>query len=771
MAPIWYRVVSQLRARRAGAVTVALLVAVVGALVLTLAAGVLRTLSTPDRYTAAVGDAYDISLEQFSGHPRVDEVEALPAVAAVEMATFVFGGVFPDGSEAPVDGFLFAGSPRPFGAVVDEGRAPDPTRPGEFVATRSWLAESGARLGDQFEARTITQGQADELGFDVPEPAGPTLPATLVGVITGATELQDSTPLALFPAGLLDVGDVGVASSVGVIALSGDATVDDLRSQLDALPAGQAFGLDTAEWVPADVRDAVRAQAQGLAVVAVIVAVASLVVVGQLLSRHVRLSDSHRVALGAMGLTRAQIIGDSLSFAALPVVIGSVLAAALAVAASGVFPVGFAARVEPAPGVRLDPLSHIVGAGLLAAGLLAWVLVALLLGSRERLALHRPGPMELLATRLRPGPAATGVRFALTRHPRDPGSVRAPVLGLVPVLGVLVGALTFGASVNRFIDEPARYGANFDFATGAGGDAVAEPVRELLEADPDVADLTLYGTLLTSVGSVSLDVTGMQPLRGTLEPEVLEGRLAERANEIVLGRVAARQLGVEVDEELTVVGVDGSVTFRVTGLAVIPSVEGGDGIGEGAVVTLDGFRRLDPGAAMSMAAVRLRSGATGAEERIGEMFGMTVGPPERPSTVVNLQRVRSTPFIVAASLAALAALSMAHQLITSARRRRRDLAVLRALGADRRWITRVLHWQATVLAAAVAVVALPLGVAAGRLVYRAYIDRIGARTDVDVPYRMLTAVVMSLLVLVNLAAIVPARRARDELPARVLGDE
>jgi predicted lysophospholipase L1 biosynthesis ABC-type transport system permease subunit len=30
---------------------------------------------------------------------------------------------------------------------------------------------------------------------------------------------------------------------------------------------------------------------------------------------------------------------------------------------------------------------------------------------------------------------------------------------------------------------------------------------------------------------------------------------------------------------------------------------------------------------------------------------------------------------------------MGHQLILSARRRRRDLAVLRALGADRRWVT------------------------------------------------------------------------------------
>ncbi len=770
MGPIWYRMGSVLRAHRLRAVALAIVVAAVGALVLTLTAGVGRTFSAPERYRATLGDAYDVSLEQQSGRPRVAEVEALPAVAEVELATFVFGGVTGTQEPEPVEGFVFAGSPRAFGARVIDGREPQRAAPGEFVATRSWLSQVGARLGDRFRVLTITQDQADERGFDAIDPEAPTLPATLVGVIDGPNELQDETPLALFGEALLHAGDVGLSSSVGVVALGPGANVDDLRAQLDALPDGEAFGLDSLEWVPADVRSAVRAQGQGLAVVAAIVALAAIAVTGQLLSRQVRLPAAQRLTMSALGLTPAQVVGDPLCSTALPIAAGSMAAGALAFAASGVFPVGFVERVEPSPGLLFDPLVHGLGAILLAALLLAWVLVALLVGDREIRVPRRPGLADQVASRLRPASAAVGMRFALTRHPRDP-SVRAPIIGLMLVLGVLVGALTYGASVGRLIDEPARYGYNFDFATGAGGDEVPEEVRALLEEDPDVADATLYGTLLASVGSVSLDVTGMQPLRGRLEPDLLSGRLPGNGEEIVLGRVAARQLGVEEEDELVVAGAAGPVPFKVTGLAVIPSVEGGDGIGEGGVVTLEGLRRLDPDARLGVAAVRLRSGATGAAARVGEMLGSPVGLPDPPSRILNLERVRSTPFIVAGSLAALALLSMSHQLITSVRRRRRDLAVLRALGAGRRWVGSIPHWQVTVLAVAVASLALPLGVVAGRLVSQAEINGIGARSDVNIPYAMLGATVLGLLALGNVAAALPARRVRRETPARTLAAE
>jgi hypothetical protein len=408
---------------------------------------------------------------------------------------------------------------------------------------------------------------------------------------------------------------------------------------------------------------------------------------------------------------------------------------------------------------------------VLAVLVVSWVSLTLRLGERARPAPQHPGIARSAASRLPPGPLALGARFAFIRHPRDPGSVRAPLIALVLIQVIVVGALTFGASVDRVLEEPARYGSNFDFATGAGGDEVPEEMQALLLRDPDVSDVTLYGTLLASVGTTALDVTGMQPLRGRLEPDVVSGRIASEADEIVLGRVAARELGVGVDDEVVITGATGPVPFRVTGLAVIPSIEGGDGIGEGAVVTFDGLRRLDPDAALAVAAVRLRPGAGDALSRISSAVGVRLGLPDRPSAVLNLERTRSTPFVVAGALASLAVLSLSHQVIAATRRRRRDLAMVRALGAQRWWVSAALHWQVMLLSVLVSVVAVPLGVAAGRIVHHAYIDRIGARTDISVPFLTLASVVGGLLVLGNAAAMIAGRRVRREPPARALAGE
>ncbi|MGK2947254.1 MAG: FtsX-like permease family protein [Acidimicrobiales bacterium] len=761
---------SGLRSTWPSTVGVALLVAVVGTAVLTLAAGVARTLSAPDRYSASFGDDFDLSLEQFSGRPRAEEVAALPSVAGVEAASFVFGGLQMPGASAPIESFVFAGSPLAFGAQVVDGRAPDAAEPGEFVATRSWLELANLELGAELSLVTITQSEADERGFDVAEPAGPLVLARLVGVVAGPNEIQDPTPLALFPSTLLDVGDVGVASTVGVVALAPGATSADLRADLDALPDGEQFGLGPAEWVPEEVRTAVRTQAQGLGVVAVIVALASVAVVGQLLSRRVRLASSARRIMSAIGLTRAQVVADPVCSTAIPVVAGVATAAVVSVSLSGVFPIGFARDIEPAPGWRFEPVVHIAGPVLLVAALLTWVGLASVVGALDGRAIVRPGLAEQVAGHLPFGPAAAGLRLALTRHPSDPGVARVPLLGLVLVLVLLVGALVLGASVARFIDEPARYGTNFDVATGVGGDTVPREVLAVLDDTAEIADVTLYGTVLATVGTTTFDLIGLDARRGRLEPEVLDGRLARAADELVLGRVTARALDVGIDDEVTVVGSAGPVTFRVSGMAILPSIEGADGIGDGGLVTLDGLRSVDPEAALGVAAVRFRSASGGAAQRLGEQIGFSLGPPDRPPAVVNLARAQSTPFLVAAALAALAGLSLAHQLLTSTRRRRRDLAVIQALGADRQWVAGALHWQATILAVVVVVVALPLGVGAGRVVYQAYMDRLGARADLSVPLDLLAAVTMSTVLLGNLAALVPVRRVRLDAPGAVLAE-
>ena len=216
-------------------------------------------------------------------------------------------------------------------------------------------------------------------------------------------------------------------------------------------------------------------------------------------------------------------------------------------------------------------------------------------------------------------------------------------------------------------------------------------------------------------------------------------------------------------------GATGRRTLRVTGTAVVPSIEGGDGIGLGGLVTRDGLMAIDPEGALTMAMFDLQPDAPAdTADRIAGEIKMATGPSAPPSAILNLERVRSIPFVVAAALAAPAALSLAHHLIVSARRRRRDLAVLRALGADRGWLATVVHSQATVFVLLALVLAIPAGYLAGRVIFRAFVDRIGAINDATLTPWLLVVTVLILLVLANIVSAVTARRIRRTPPTRYL---
>ena len=73
------------------------------------------------------------------------------------------------------------------------------------------------------------------------------------------------------------------------------------------------------------------------------------------------------------------------------------------------------------------------------------------------------------------------------------------------------------------------------------------------------------------------------------------------------------------------------------------------------------------------------------------------------------QRIRATPIVLAGLLAVLGVGVLAHLLVTSIRKRRRDLAVIKTLGATRRQLASAVAWQATTLVAVALVVGVPLG--------------------------------------------------------------
>ena len=115
--------------------------------------------------------------------------------------------------------------------------------------------------------------------------------------------------------------------------------------------------------------------------------------------------------------------------------------------------------------------------------------------------------------------------------------------------------------------------------------------------------------------------------------------------------------------------------------------------------------------------------------------------------------------------------TIGHTLLGLVRQRRRDYAVLKALGFTRSQVrTTVLTQSGAVLAVALAV-SLPLGAAAGRWLWTAFAGRIGVIVEPTVPLLLLAGCALLSILAVQGAALIPATIARRTPAGQALHGE
>jgi ABC-type lipoprotein release transport system permease subunit len=187
------------------------------------------------------------------------------------------------------------------------------------------------------------------------------------------------------------------------------------------------------------------------------------------------------------------------------------------------------------------------------------------------------------------------------------------------------------------------------------------------------------------------------------------------------------------------------------------------------LLTADGLAAIQDQAPYHPGLVRLRAGADRAAFT-ARLADLELNSTAAPSEVGNLAQLRRLPTVLAALLAAVAVVSLANAL-TVAVRRRRDLAVLRALGFTRRQAGATVGWMATVTAAIGLLAGLPLGIAAGSVVWRLVAGGLHVADDARVPALVAAVVAATTVLLANLVAAVPAWRAARVRPALALRAE
>jgi hypothetical protein len=526
-------------------------------------------------------------------------------------------------------------------------------------------------------------------------------------------------------------------------------------------------------------------EALALLVFAIIVALALLVVVGQSLARQAYAAAGDFPALRSLGATPRQLTAAALAPGALVAVAGMALAIPAAYLLSWFTPIGLARRAEISPGFEFDAAALLGGAAVLALLLAGRAALAAPRAARtgaRAAAADRPGAgLAGLAGRLAGrglSPAAvSGIRLAFAPgRGRAAVPVRAAIVGMAAALAAVLAALVFGSSVSHVIGDPAIAGWDWDVTVGNphSGDVSAQAVPRLR------ADGFVPGFTVTAMGDALLDgrddvpLVGLQIVTGRVVPPVLAGRLPDAPGEIALGGRELRALGKSVGDTVVASGPHGPVTLRVTGEVVLsPEITNEQTeLGSGGVMTMAGALAVSPSPMpRNVFLVSLRKPAgPAAISSLKQQFPGTVLPSVPPPEVRDLSGVSGLPLILAFVLMLLACGIIAHTLLTSVRRRRRDLAILKTVGFVTSQVRATVAWQATALACAGLIVGVPLGLLAGRWAWILFASQVAIVPAPVISPLTLLAIPVVLLV-ANAIAAIPARSAARTQPAAILRSE
>jgi hypothetical protein len=569
----------------------------------------------------------------------------------------------------------------------------------------------------------------------------------------------------------------------------------ELSARLPKSLQAQGFGYSlVGKTVARDEQDRVERSiapiTTALFVLAAAAAAITVVTLGLVLARDGSRAGEDQLAWWRLGLTtfqRATVISVPLF-----IVVGLGVALALVGAwlLSPIAPFGTVRSVEHSPALEI---TRWVWLTTVALSLTFGVLIALLAYRSSR---------SVGARRVRaPTSVMRNLSRRASRRPEVEEGIRAAYstnrsAGLVVTLAgsafaVFLAALVFGTSLSTLTTTPVSYGWPWDVAAVANfgyGGFDSHKVAATLDHRKDVRKWTELGFS----SAILLDRDAVPALFGLGKPAAIDltivrGRLPIAADEVAVGTRTAAEHHLGLGDKVTVGGYEVAARrAAVTAIVVLPSLgpfqadhaTPGRGIYIPEAMLKKGLAsrvstfvgiELAPGVARA-AAVRDLRDEIGPWDPTGYPV-MRYSKPIRPPEIINARSVRVAPLLVGGLLVFAATIGLAVAIVISVRARRRELAVLRTLGFTSRQLRVSVRVQALATMIGGFVVGAPVGIAVGRIAWRAFASELGVVTAVSTPVAWIVLTGAGGAAIAALAAAGPARLAARTRPAVTLRAE
>ena len=784
----------------------AVLAGVVAGVVLAAVAGARRTDDAYPRFLESQR-AYDVIVVNGRGEffPfaefDLDEIAALSAVAeSSRVGVPQFFAEAPNGEAITGDNLtplvpLDGGFGDTFNQLhMVEGHSP--RQPDEIAPSLVAAEVFGLDVGDVLQARflpadVVASWFAGDFSVDFTVEELPTTPLRVSGIAAAPGEFPPieitagNDPFVHFaPSFARSPSYYAPIEALAVRLRGGPEGVPSFVAELEQRAEGRPLFTIEQAAASAATQRSIGAQADALRVLAVVAAIAGFLVVGQLLVRQSRLDSADGPVLRAMGMSPRQLVGAAALRAATIAVVATAVAIGTAVALSPLFPIGLARDAETDLGATVDVLVLGVGAVCvmvtvaLVSVVAAWRVVRQGAPStRASGGVRRPVVADQMARAGVPATTVQGVRLALAPARNATAAPARQTLLVVSLAVVTIVAIaSFSSNLRHLLDTPRLYGWNWDammgdqFVSDAGRD-----VADDLASDARIDGLAV-GTLLgVRIGDEQIDVLATEPVKGGLGPVIYEGAAPLHDDEIALGRRTLDDLGLAIDDKVDVRFADRSATMRIVGQVVAPGVGAAGGLGRGAAMSLGGARRLAPRAAVNIVLVDVAQPADrpAVLQQLDTYpdYEDTIAVPRHPTDLSDLARIGSAPFVIGAAMVIVALAAIVHGLVTSVRRHRRDLAILKTLGLRSGQVVRVVLWQATTIALIALAVGIPVGLIAGNVAWLTFANQLGVVPDATTSVSLVATLIPVVLITANLAAALPGQLAARIRPALVLRSE
>jgi ABC-type lipoprotein release transport system permease subunit len=580
----------------------------------------------------------------------------------------------------------------------------------------------------------------------------------------------------------------------------GPADVDAFKAELDAMAKGKPLGF----FIEARVQDrntehAIHVQSVALWVLAALIGLAMLAALGQSFSRQMYLEAEEHPALRSIGMSKWQLWGLGMARAEAIGLVGGAIALAVGIGVSWFTPIGIARYAELHKGVVVDWVVLSIGFGavlLVTAVLAAWPAWRSAGDVAREQESERPSLVAAAAARAGLSPSSvSGIRLALEPgRGRTAVPVRSTVLGVAIGIAAVIMSLGFAMNLSHLLRTPSQYGWNWDSLVTSnngylnnGCPGSARPLNGPCH-DEIKGVTTAPGVDASALGTTGVDVAVdgkqttaviMNPPRGTIGlVPVLTGRNPAAAGEVLVGAKTLKQIHKRIGETVNVRvfgGLAAGGTFRIVGTGVLPLLSDTGGLGTGVVLNISNAHSLIAGpASPDTILVHFTPGPgraaalTDLKRHFPELDFQSVA---LPADVANFGGVRDLPFMMAALLAGLALLLMVHTLVSSIKRRSRDLAILKTIGFAGGQLRATVAWQASALTVLSLIIGLPLGVVGARWAWNLFASNLGVVPDTLSPILALGILAPAALAIANLIAAVPGGAASRVQPARVFRAE